>query len=324
MQNEQDFTAALLQLESGRKPMICWSVGNGGRELSDPNQSTGYTGVGAMLAAGGFVTLDLSISLVSSIPSDCDAVALVGATAALPPASVKALDGYLATGGNLLIAADPWNASAAATASLNDVLKPYGLGFSGALVVETETSRAFDPITPAVLDYGSSPITRDIQGIATFFPEATAITGGAGPVVIGATSNASYAITSPRQNLQRQTGDAPGPFDIIETLQQAGASKATRIVAIGTAGFAENRVFPPTSNDANYELTLATFQWLTGEDSLLVAPRKAPRALPLTLTQVDQNTIILITAFVMPGLLVLGGVLAWWRRRAPMGRGRFV
>jgi hypothetical protein len=202
---------------------------------------------------------------------------------------------------------------------LSDVLKPFGLGFSGALVVETDTSRAFDAITPAVLEYGSSPITRDIQGIASFFPQTTSITGtpsgSASAVVIGATTNHSYAVTTPRSDLARQAADAPGPFVIMETLEAPAGPKSARIVMVGTTGFAENRVLPPSSNDANLELMLGTFQWLAREDSLISIPPKAARAFPLTLTQRDQGSIIFITVFLMPALIAFAGVTVWWRRR---------
>ena len=84
---------------------------------------------------------------------------------------------------------------------------------------------------------------------------------------------------------------------------------------VGTTGFAENKVLPPSSNAANLELALGTFQWLAREDALISLPPKPPRALPLILTQRDQSTIIFITIFLMPGLVVFAGAAAWWRRR---------
>jgi ABC-type uncharacterized transport system involved in gliding motility auxiliary subunit len=253
------------------------------------------------------------------VPSDCDQVVLIAPAVPLSAASVKALDVYMQAGGSLLVAGDPWSQTPAASVSLSDVLKPFGLGFSGALVVETDTSRAFDAITPAVLEYGRSPITRDIQGIASFFPQATAITGtpaaSDAAVVIGATTKQSYAVMTPRRDLARQAADTPGPFVIMETLEVPAGSKTARIVMVGTSAFAENRVMPPASNDANLELVLGTFQWLAREDALISIPPKAARTLPLTLTQRDQGTIIFITIFLMPALIVLGGVLVWWRRR---------
>ena len=164
-------------------------------------------------------------------------------------------------------------------------------------------------------------MTTDIQGRVSFFPLATAITGAQAAGVtanpIATTSSTSYAIALPRsvQDLARKAGDASGPFNIMESLEQTAGSKRTRIVIVGTAGFAENRTMPPTNNDANLELALASFQWLAEQDSLISIPPKAGRALPLALTQQDQSTLIFITTVLVPGLIVFGGVMVWWRRR---------
>ena len=317
LQTEQDFTSALLKLESGHVPIVCWAAGVGGRSRSDTSL-TGYSSVSDLLAANNFQSKDLLIADVTTIPSDCDELALIAPTVPLAESSVKAVDDYLAAGGSLLIAGDPWSGPPV-TASLSEVLKPYGMGLSGALVVEPDTSRAFDLITPAALAYGNSPITRDIQGIASFFPQATAITGTAGAsgtaVAIASTSTRSYAITTPRQDLVRQAADTAGPFTVMETLEVQTGPKKARIAMVGTTGFAENGVLPPASNDANPELVLGTFQWLAREDALISIAPKPARALPLSLTQREQGVIIFIIFFLMPGLIVFGGVMVRWRRR---------
>jgi ABC-type uncharacterized transport system involved in gliding motility auxiliary subunit len=318
LQTEQDFTSALLKLESDRAPVVCWAAGVGGPSRSDTSQ-TGYSSVADVLARNNFTTTDLLMTDLAGIPSTCDEVVLIGPAVSLPAAGVKALADYLAAGGSLLIAGDPWSQTPAAESSLNEVLKPYGLAFSGALVVEPDASRAFDVITPATFAYGQSPITRDIQGIASVFPQTTAITGTSiadtVPVVIAATTNQSYAIATPRQSLPRQAGDTAGSFVIMETLEVPAGPKQARMVVVGTSAFAENKVLPPSSNAANQELALGTFQWLARQDALISLPPKPPRALPLTLTQQDQSTVIFITVFLMPGLIVFAGVMVWWRRR---------
>jgi ABC-2 type transport system permease protein len=317
LQTEQDFTSALLKLESDHVPIVCWAAGVGGRSRSDTSL-TGYSNVSAILAANNFQSKDLLIADVTTIPSDCDELALIAPAVPLAESSVKAVDDYLASGGSLLIAGDPWSGPLV-TASLSEVLKPYGIGLSGALVVEPDTSRAFDLITPAALAYGNSPITRDIQGIASFFPQATAITGTAGAtgtaVAIASTSTRSYAISTPRQDLVRQAADTAGPFTVMETLEVQTGQKKARIAMVGTTGFAENGVLPPASNDANPELVLGTFQWLAREDALISIAPKPARALPLTLTRQEQGVIIFIIFFLMPGLMVFGGVMVRWRRR---------
>ncbi len=99
------------------------------------------------------------------------------------------------------------------------------------------------------------------------------------------------------------------------TLEKPSGQKKTRIVVVGTAAFAENLTLPPNNDDANIELALGSFQWLAEQDSLISIPPKASRSLPLPLTQQDQSTIIFITTALMPGLIVFGGVMVWWRRR---------
>jgi gliding motility-associatede transport system auxiliary component len=323
LQGEVDFTAALLRLESDHVPLVCWAVGDGERGLKDANQVSGYSGVADMLANNNFSTRDVLLSQVTSIPSDCDELAVIDPTTALPAPSVKAVGDYLAAGGKLLIAAEPWAKDAAITKSLNAALKPYGLGFSGALVVETDPSRrsSADATIPAVTAYGGSPITSDLQGRVSFFPLSTAITGtsalGVTTTPLATTSNTSYAIAQARavQDLGRKVGDVSGPFNIMEAAEKPAGDKRTRIVMVGTADFAENRTLPPNNSDWNLELTLASFQWLAEQDSLISIPPKAARALPLALTQQDQSTLIFITGVLLPGLMVFGGVMVWWRRR---------
>jgi ABC-type uncharacterized transport system involved in gliding motility auxiliary subunit len=260
---------------------------------------------------------------VTSIPTDCDELAIVDPTAALQAPSVKAVGDYLAAGGKLLIAAEPWAKDAKAMQSLNEVLKPFGLGFSDALVIDIGPSRSAssDPTILAANAYGRSPITNDLQGRVSFFPQATAITGtpdlAATSTPIATTSDTSYAIAQPRavQDLGRKAGDASGPFNIMEAVEKPASATKTRIVIVGTAGFAENGTLPPNNTDANLELALASFQWLAEQDSLTSFPPKQARTLPLPLAQQDQSILIFITGVLMPALFVFGGLMVWWRRR---------
>ena len=322
-QSEQAFTSALIKLEADKTPMVCWATGDGERQLTDTNQSTGYSGVATLLSNNNFAHQDVLLAGLTSIPATCDEMVIIDATKAIPDAAVKAVDSYLAGGGRLLIAAEPWAKDPTSTASMSAILKPYGAGFSGSLVIEGDPSRyaANNPTIPAVVSYGRSPITGDVQGIVSFYPQTTAITGtapaGVKAVAISTTTNSAYGVAQPRPESQlgKQNGDAPGPFTIMETLEQPVGAGRTRIVAVGTPSFAQNGTLPPVNNDANLELILGSIQWLAGQDDLIALPPKPDRALPLTLTQDAQSTLIFITAVLMPGIVVVGGVAVWWRRR---------
>ncbi len=322
-QTEQDFTSALLKLESSRVPMVCWAVGDAERELSDVTKSTGYSSVESLLTRNNFAHRDLILSQVTAIPSDCDELVILDPTTPIGDKPVAAVDAYLAAGGRLLVAAEPWPKDPKSTAALNAILKPYAVAFSGALVVEADPSRAAvqDPTIPVVIDYGRSPITSDVQRIQSFFPRSTAIIGtppaGTTAVHLAVTTTGAYGIPQVRQDVtKKQSGDASGPFTLMETLEQpSSGSSRTRIVVVGTPAFAENATLPPNNGGANLSLALASFQWLAGEDALIALPPKPVRALPLVLTQQDQSNLIFITAVLMPGIIVVAGIAVWWRRR---------
>lgn len=320
-QTEQDFTSALLKLESNRVPLVCWADGDGERQLTDVNRSTGYSSVADLLARNNFAHRELILSQLTAIPSDCDELAILDPTAPIGDKAVAAVDAYLTAGGRLFAAAEPWPKDPKSTDSLNTILKPYGVSFTGALVVETDPSRAAvqDPTIPVVVTYGSSPITNDVQDIASFYPRSTAITGtpasGVTAAHLATTTTGAFGISQIRQDLTRKNGDVSGPFTLMETLEQQSGSSRTRIVLVGTQAFAENGTLPPNNGGANLELALASFQWLAGEDALIALPPKPGRQLPIVLTAQDQSNLIFITAVLMPGVIVVAGIAVWWRRR---------
>jgi len=322
-QTEQDFTSAMLKLESSRVPMVCWAVGDGERQLTDVNKSTGYSSVADLLNRNNFGHRDVLLSQLTAVPSDCDELVLLDPTSALTDKAVAAVDAYLAAGGRAMLVADAWPKDPKSTDSLNAILEPYGADFTGALVVETDASRAAinDPTIPVVVNYGQSPVSSDVQGINSFYPRTTAIAGtpagGAVAVHVAVTTTGAYAIKQIRQNIEpKQSGDTSGPLTMMETLERSptGSSK-TRVVLVGTPSFAENATLPPNNGGANLELALASFQWLAGEDELIALPPKPGRGLPLALSQSDQSNLIFITAVLMPGIIVVAGIAVWWRRR---------
>jgi ABC-type uncharacterized transport system involved in gliding motility auxiliary subunit len=323
-QSEADITAAILKLESIRTPVMCWGVGQRQRDYKDTNQIVGYSSAATQIGRGNFQIRELQLSQPSTIPADCDLVAVVGPQSPLGGQAVKALQDYLAGGGRLLVTVDPLidgqDRSAPTLGSVNAVLKPYGIAFGGGLIGEPDPAQAIqdDPTTPVIVHYGTSPITKDLNNANTFFPQSTSIqaTPPAGVTYqrLAATSISSYEMPPPpREDVKRQQGDRSGPFTVMASVEQVSAPKKTRIVAVGTSAFAENRVF--ASADANPQLLINSLDWLTEQEQLISVAPRPPRQVQLVLTEQQLGVNIFITLFAMPLVLVLGGVAVWWRRR---------
>ena len=225
-QNEQDITAALLKLESSRTPVVCWVGGEGEADLKNGDSLLGYSSAADQMQKDNFAIKQLLLSQATAVPSDCEVVAIVGPTKPLTDPAVKVLGDYLANGGRLLLAVDPWR-EAAVTASYNTALNGYGVSFNGGLVVPEATQSARgEPTAVAIVNYGSSPIVKDLSNRVSFFPESTSIDSITTPDVtttaVAQTSASAYLIGTPRQPpFTQQAGDKRGSFTIMETAERA-------------------------------------------------------------------------------------------------------
>jgi hypothetical protein len=66
----------------------------------------------------------------------------------------------------------------------------------------------------------------------------------------------------------------------------------------------------------NRELLANILHWLTGSEDLIVGPAKTLRASRLDMTVADQRNLFRFGALLLPEVLLIGGVVAWLRRKA--------
>jgi ABC-2 type transport system permease protein len=322
-QSESDITGAMLRLETNRTPTVCWAAGDGERSLSDSDQSNGYSAAASLLKTSNYQYRDLLLSQEAQIPADCGVVAVVGVRQPLSDVSVKSLQSFVDGGGRLLFAFDPWSSDPRILTSVNDVLKPYGVGFSGGLVVEGDNAHqaASAPATPVIFDFGNSPIAKDLARKYVFFVQPTAIggeaAGGFSAVDVATTTDQAYEISQQRSTADKRPGDKAGPFVLMQTLQQTqGSGKRARIALVGTSAIAANQALPPNAAGANPDLLLGTLDWLTGQEDLIGISPKPPAAEPLNLTAQQERLNYLLTLVLLPLLMVVAGVAVFVRRRA--------
>lgn len=318
-QSESDVTAAILRLRSERTPVACWAAGEGERDLKDADDITGYSAAADLLRSNSYQVQQVALAQ-PAIPRTCDVLVVLQLSRPLDDAAQHAVQAYLAGGGKLLLALDPW-LDPAIVASVNGLLQPYGAAFDGALVIEPDTAHAAadDSTVPVVYDFGRSPITADLAGRYVFFPAATPVTGPPAPgttsVALASTTAQAYAIPQERTDLNHRAGDRPGPFVLMRAIERRQGTSATRIVLAGSSALAENRTMPPAASSANPDLLLASLDWLSQQDTLVSVPPRPSAAAPLPLTDRDARLNVLV-ALPLPLLAILGaGVLVLARRR---------
>jgi ABC-type uncharacterized transport system involved in gliding motility auxiliary subunit len=88
--------------------------------------------------------------------------------------------------------------------------------------------------------------------------------------------------------------------------------KEARLAVFGSTEFADNRNLEGTY--FNRDLFLNTVGWLGGQSDLLSIRPRAVRASRVSFTEREGTLIFYLSVLLVPELLLLTGLIVWWRR----------
>jgi ABC-type uncharacterized transport system involved in gliding motility auxiliary subunit len=269
-----------------------------------------------------------------AVPADADVVIVAGPQTDFLPAEITMLQTYLAKGGKALIMLDPaLKPNHPEPTGLQGLLKDWGISADNDVVLDVSGMGRLigaDESIPVAASYPSHPITENFQ-LLTAYPLARSITpieGGvngrtAQPLV--ETSRSSWGETDLKslaagQPAKHDEADKAGPVTLAaavaatapEGAEKDGKKPETRIVAFGDSEFASNAFL---GVQGNRDLFLNTVNWLAQQENMISIRPRDPEDRRITLTADQETRIFYLTVLIVPGLILLAGVQAWWRRR---------
>jgi ABC-type uncharacterized transport system involved in gliding motility auxiliary subunit len=122
-----------------------------------------------------------------------------------------------------------------------------------------------------------------------------------GPITLGAAASAP-ATTAPAPPAGNGTPASP----------DAERKPESRVVGIGDSDFAANYGL---GIQGNRDFFMNAVNWLAQQENLIAIRPREPADRRLTLTADQQQRIMLLCLFVIPGIVFASGVYTWWRRR---------
>ena len=310
---ERSLTDAMEHLVRGSDRIVAFVTGDGERRADgEANADMGI--FVQQLEHSGMRAVPLNFSQATSVPEHTDLVVLASPQAALSSGAVKALVDYVGGGGNLLWLADPGNQDP----SLQPLADALGIRVLPGEVIDASAAATGlkDPRMIVLGDYPPSDITRGFT-LTTLFPEVAPLA----EVNKSDWQIAAFLRSSPQASTQAMGGSQAntlkGPLDFgfaLSRLSPSPAKSEQRVVAIGNGDFLSNSYL---GNGGNRALGERIFDWLLGDDALInMPPRGAPdRVLMVSQGELDALSIAYIAAVPLL-LLVVGGLIAWRRRRA--------
>lgn len=310
--DEQSITSAILKVSREEQKGIYFITGH--KERDPEGYEDGFSAIKSLLEKNNYTVGALNLAMTSTIPSDAAALVIAGPQMTYAEEERKTLASYLDGGGKLMVLLDP-----AVGADLNPVLEPYGVRFRNDLVVDLYSSFFGDPLTPLTTRYPYSMITKDMTGLTSFFPYARSVERlGSTPegvtiTELVTTSDQSWGETNLTQRqVQQDANDTSGPLMLAAQVQKGN----TRLVLVGDSDFAANSVLNSVRGAfGNADLFVNAVNWLAEEESLIAIGPKSPDVRTVFLTPAQMRLILYTSALVLPAMVLVIGLVVWWRRR---------
>jgi ABC-type uncharacterized transport system involved in gliding motility auxiliary subunit len=313
--SEQDATSAILKVTRDKQKTVCFVSGHGEKSLDD-DQASGYSQADQGLKKEGYTTKTVNLVSQNGVPSDCDVVVIAGPTQAYFPQETAMLAKYLDGGGKALIEVDPET-----NPKLDDIFQAWNVNVGNDVVIDASGMGRLlgaGPGIPLVVDYGPSPITKNLTRHMTFFPLARTVSSAdkskTNPETVELLKTSPQSFTTPK--LQREVKfdsktDKSGPLSLgIAASRNDG--KHGRVVVIGDSDFAANQALKQASNaDFFYN----TIDWLAQDENLISIRPKTATNRQVSLTESQAAGLKWLDMFFLPGIVILTGIYIWWKRR---------
>jgi ABC-type uncharacterized transport system involved in gliding motility auxiliary subunit len=324
--DEEGITGAMIRMLKGGARTVCVVSGSGEHRLED----TGAEGMSEFQTAvqkDNYKVKSVSLLEKAEVPADCTALVIAGPSGDYVQPQVDAIKKYVEGGGRALIMLDPplkvGRREIGDNDALLNLLQSWGVTADKDLILDENPVNQLvgvGPETPLVTSYESHPIVNDLTGTATGFPISRSLQSKNGDKTtvtkLFSTSKNSFATTTlnaPEIRIDPNK-DKQGPFTLAAagTYNTGKENSQGRFVVVGNSRWAANNFI---RFNGNRNLLLNMLNWLSSDEDLISIRPKEPEDRRINLTRAQFLMLRTVAQFMLPLIVIIGGVMVWWKRR---------
>jgi ABC-type uncharacterized transport system involved in gliding motility auxiliary subunit len=334
--SETELTSGLIRLLSSETRTIYFLTGHGEYNPEDTGDAS-YAKAKSALEDRNYAVKVLNLRATGDIPEDARVIVIAGPRQPVTEEEVNWLSAFVDGGGALMVMEDPipWTDFGDSPDPLAGYLSnQWGIFLGNDVVIKvaanqpsimadvyqvaehaiTEKLANQPPIFPGARSVLASQTTGDISRVEMIY--TTPIYDQCFPACSWAASDLT-AVTAWLNN----EGEVPQPSgnDILGPVCMgvAAENSATqaRVVVFGDSDFASNGFFTAYGND---DLMINALDWLAGQEELItLTPKNTTQRMlvPPWSIELTKNLLLLGFVFVLPGLVIVAGVVSWIIRR---------
>ena len=322
---EEDVTGAFIRDLKNSTRTVCFVSGSGEHQIDDTERN-GFSHLKDILGKDDYTIKSISLLEKAEVPADCTVVVVGGPKNDYQQPEADALMKYVEQGGRALFLLDPPLKIGKPTAdneALTTVLRGWGVSAEKDLLLDENPVGQLMGVGPQVAlisTYASHPIVNEMKGTATGFPLSRTLTIKATDKSkvqklfdSSDTSFATSKLDSPNVSVN-DPGNKKGPL----TIAAAGSyttgkeNSEGRFVVVGTSIWATNSFL---NFNGNGDFASNAMNWLSSDEDLISIRPKPQEDRKITMTRAQFGWVRLSSQFLLPAMLLLAGLSAWWRRR---------
>jgi ABC-type uncharacterized transport system involved in gliding motility auxiliary subunit len=325
---EDEILKAIIRLTNPNARAVYFLTGHG--EVGLDSGELNFSNVKQTLENKNYAVNTLNLITQGKIPEDALAIIVGGPQKPLADKEVELLKEYVKNGGALVVLQDPYIFTQFGEADdpLADYLAAdWGIAYDNDVILDI--SSAFGPLNAVSALANQHPITQDInQNLIIVLPQARSLSITSQPEGVTQTTLIQTLPPDPtsinswgEMNLSASENGQIPPFDegvdIPGPLNMAIAGENTttkgRVVVIGNSSFAASQNFDAYGN-GNFFIN--SIDWAAEQEQLIqFTPRETTERTFVPPSGISQIAILLGSICLIPGLVVLAGVMTWLARR---------
>lgn len=311
---EGQLTSAVSYVTSDNLPILYTLEGHGENSLGSSVESS--------IKKDNIDIQSLNLLTAGQVPEDADCILINSPTSDFSDDERDAILKYLEEGGKALIFSDYTTEK---MDNFDEILKNYGVQRVEGVIFEGDSNHYLSQMPYYLVpEIQSTDITKNLteNGTYVLVPVAQGIQkidqyrDSLEIQSLLSTTSASYSkINISSDTLEKEDGDIDGPFDVgVSVTEQIDDDTETQIVYYSTSAILDDQVNQMVSG-GNEQMVLDSLSWMCKNESSVSVPVKSLQVSYLTWTGHAAGSWSLCLIAVIPGAILIFGVVVWMRRR---------
>ncbi|HNA53552.1 MAG TPA: Gldg family protein [Anaerolineales bacterium] len=320
--SESELTQALIRLINPGERTVYFLQGHGEPSLEAGGGQLSFSIAKSTLESKNYTVSPLNLIATNKIPEDALAIIIAGPLKPISSGEMVLLKDYMEAGGSLVVMEDP-----TIVTEFGDTFDPlakyldsdWGIKLNEDMVIDlVNTQNPLQAVSSQIVDH---PITQNLtENYIVILPQARSISVSQEPIEnvsttpIILTTDQSWGETEMSAETQPEFSpekDTPGPLNLAAVAENSATGG--RVVVFGNSIFATDEIFDAYGNG---NMFINSVDWAAEQEDLInITPREQTQRMFTPPTNGVFIIMIIISIFVLPGLIVFSGVSSWIARR---------